>query len=152
MNERTAAARAVYKDLRISHQLAFYRQRVDEYSRANSQAITVRNVLLGLAAVAGALGQFGGASVRVATGVSAVVLATIAAAVTAFEVLIGFAPVAKLYDDAAVNLEQACLDWDAGTDLSGDVDRVEQIFHAETGQWGQLTVQTTPSADGQNAI
>ena len=61
----------------------------------------------------------------------------------------GFAPMAKLYDDAALSLEEACLHWDAGDDLGADVERVEQVFHAEGGQWGQLTVQpglaaTTP--------
>lgn len=142
--DRTGAVRAVYRHLRIGHQLDFYRQRAAEYTRANDQAIMVRNVLLGLAALAGAFGQFAGGSGRVAAGVTAAVLAAVAGAVTAFEALIGFGPVAKLYDDAAVSLEEACLHWDSGDDLAADVERIEQVFRAETGQWGQLAVQAGP--------
>ncbi|GAA2581935.1 hypothetical protein GCM10010435_69370 [Winogradskya consettensis] len=145
MSNREAAVRRLYKDLRITDQLTFYRRRSDEYHRADNQGIIVRNTLLGLAALAGVAGQLLGETGRTVTGVVAAVLAAMATAVTAYETLIGFAPVAKLYDDAALSLEEAELDWDAGTDLAADVDRVEQIFRSEAGQWGQLTIQPPPA-------
>ncbi|MET8307876.1 hypothetical protein [Micromonospora sp. NPDC005173] len=49
MTDRDTAVRAVYKSVRIAGQLTYYRNRVDEYTRANQQAIIVRNTLLGLA-------------------------------------------------------------------------------------------------------
>ncbi len=142
--DRTDAVRAVYRDLRISDQLGFYRARVTEYTRAAEQAVLVRNSLLGLAALGGALGQFIGGDGRIAAGVAAAVLAALAGAVTAFETLIGFAPMAKLYEDAAASLEEAELHWDSGEDLPAEVERVEQNLRTEAGQWGQLTVQTPP--------
>ena len=105
MSDRNAAVREVYRSLRIAEQLAYYRNLADEYTRANEQAILVRNTLLSVAAVAGAAGQFTGGNGRVAAGVTAAALAAIAGAVTAWETLVGFAPMAKLYDDAALSLE-----------------------------------------------
>ncbi|GAA2478954.1 SLATT domain-containing protein [Winogradskya humida] len=144
MSDRDAAVRRLYKDLRITEQLAFYRRRSGEYHAADRQAILVRNALLALAALAGVAGQALGETGRTVTGVVAAVLAAMATAVTAYETLIGFAPVARIYDDAALSLEEAELDWDAGTDLAADVDRVEQVFRSEAGQWGQLTIQPPP--------
>ncbi|MFF4879406.1 hypothetical protein [Micromonospora sp. NPDC000668] len=126
----------MYKSVRIAGQLTYYRNRVDEYTRANQQAIIVRNTLLGLAPMAGAVSQFADGGGRTAAGLVAALLASLAGSVTAFEALIGFAPTAKLYVDAAVSLEEACLRWDTGNDLATDVERIEQVFHAEAGQWG----------------
>jgi hypothetical protein len=66
--------------------------------------------------------------------------------VTAFEGLIGFAQLRKLYNDAALNLAEAEIDWDAagpGGDLEAEVERVEQILRSENGQWGQLVIEST---------
>ncbi|WP_045746842.1 SLATT domain-containing protein [Actinoplanes rectilineatus] len=143
-NEWTAAVRVLYRELRVTDQLEFYRQRATEYTRAARQAIAVRNTLLGLAATVGAAGQFIEGTGRVATGVAAAVLAAMAAAITAYETLIGFTPIAKLYEDAADSLEEADLHWDTGDDMAAEVDRIETVFHTEAGRWGQLTIQTTP--------
>ncbi|MET8307875.1 hypothetical protein [Micromonospora sp. NPDC005173] len=70
---------------------------------------------------------------------------------TAFEALIGFAPTAKLYVDAAVSLEEACLRWDTGDDLATDVERIEQVFPAEAGQWGQLTIPSASTVPASTA-
>jgi hypothetical protein len=146
MTDRDAEFRAFYKELRIIDQRRFYDDRRREYEQAHRQAIAVRNTLLALAALAGVAGQFAAGPGRALSGVVAAVLAALAGAVTAFEALIGFAPLTKLYDDAALNLAEAEIDWDSAdpdSDLVADVERVEQIFHTENGQWGQLVRQGT---------
>lgn len=153
MTDRTAQFRALYLELRIADQRKFYDDRRREYEAAHRQAVFVRNGLLMLAAVVGALGQAGTGSVRALSGVLAAVLGALAAAVAAFESLTGFVPLTKLYGDAAVNLRTAEIDWEAGTegDLAAGVDRVEEVFLAENGQWGQLAVQhgtESPTAAG----
>ncbi|QFY11296.1 SLATT domain-containing protein [Nonomuraea phyllanthi] len=144
MTERQAQFRALYRDLRIGEQRGFYERRSEEYGRARHQAIVVRNVLLVLAALAGVAGQVATGTGRAFCGVAAAVLAALAGAVTAYEALIGFAQLRKLYGDAALNLRAAALDWDAAgpdDDVAPQIDRIEQIFRTENGQWGQLMVQ-----------
>ncbi len=74
-------------------------------------------------------------------------LAALATAVTAFDTLMGFPHLDKLYGDAASNLEEAAIDWrnadPASTDLTAEVDRVEDVFRSERGQWGQLLVTSS---------
>lgn len=148
--DRVLQFRALYRELRIADQRRFYEERQREYQRAHQQAITVRNVFLGLAAGAGLAGQLvSGGGGRALCGVAATVFAALAGAVTAYEALIGFASLDKLYQDAALNLKKAEVDWDVaepGSDLATDVERVEQIFRTENGQWGQLVVQGLPQA------
>lgn len=140
--------RALYRELRIADQRRFYEERQREYQRAHQQAIVIRNVFLGLAAGAGLAGQVvAGGGGRSLCGVAATVFAALAGAVTAYETLIGFASLDKLYQDAALNLKRAEVDWDdagPGSNLAADVERVEQIFRTENGQWGQLVVQGLP--------
>jgi hypothetical protein len=145
VSDRATEFRAFYKAFRISHQRAFYDDRRREYERAHQQAIGVRSVLLGLAAAAGIAGAIASGTGRAALAVGAAVAAALAGAVTAYDALIGFAPLTKLYHDAALNLANIEVDWDASaSDLDADVERVEQIFRAENGQWGQLVVQGVP--------
>jgi hypothetical protein len=109
-----------------------------------------RNTLLVLAALAGVAGQFVTGTGRALSGVVAALLAALAAAVTAFEGLIGFAQLRKLYNDAELNLEEAEIVWDAAGpdgDLAPKLKRVEQIFRTENGQWGQLVIEGTPKGD-----
>ncbi|MGR6917261.1 SLATT domain-containing protein [[Actinomadura] parvosata] len=144
MSEREAQFRALYRELRIGDQRAFYEERCREYERAHHQAIVARNVLLLLSALLGVAGQLTAGTARAACGVAAAVVAALAGAVTAFEALIGFAQLRKLYGDTAFNLRTAALDWDAAPSdqsVAGQVERIEQIFRTENGQWGQLMVQ-----------
>jgi hypothetical protein len=151
---RTDQFRGLYRDLRIADQEGFYTSRAEEYERAHTQAIAVRNTLLILAALLGVAGQFFSGTGRAALGVAAAILAALAGAVAAFEALIGFPQLHKLYNDAALNLAEAGLDWDAarsGNDLQSEVERVEKIFRTENGQWGQLVVEgnaARAAADG----
>ncbi|MEV0199764.1 SLATT domain-containing protein [Nonomuraea sp. NPDC050691] len=146
---REASFRALYRELRIADQQAFYHARADEYAAAHRQALMARNLLLFLSALAGVAGQFAAGTGRAACGVAAAVLAALAGAMTGFEALIGFAQLEKLYGDAALNLDAAAIDWDAagpGADVTAEMDRIEQIFRTENGQWGQLLVEKEESA------
>jgi hypothetical protein len=139
----------LYAQLRIHDQLEFYRARRDEYARANSQTIVVRNVFLALAAIAGILSQAPPESWRGGWAVAGAVFGALAAAVTAYGALIGFPQLAKLYGDAVRNLEEAVIDWDVAhpsSDLTNEVERVEGIFRSEIGQWGQLIVKDAQPA------
>jgi hypothetical protein len=137
----------LYAELRVGDQLAFYEARAAEYRAAHRQAVVVRNALLLGAAIAGALGQVANGTARAAWSIVAAVLAAAAAAVTAYEALIGFPQLEKLYSDAARNLREAAIDWriaDPDSDLTAEVERVENIFRSEIGQWGQLVVKAAP--------
>ncbi len=150
MSERDRQFRDFYATLRIRDQLTYYRNRCDEYGRAHRQVVVVRTTLLLLAAAAGVVGQFADGTGRAAWAVVAAVLASLAGAVTAYEALIGFPQLEKLFADAAHNLEEAEIDWDeaaGGAAEDREIDRVEQIFRSEIGQWGQLVVKSAPSAE-----
>jgi hypothetical protein len=144
VSDRATEFHALYGELRIADQKRFYQDRRDEYRSAHHQAIVVRNTLLIAAAVASAAGQATEGTVRSAIAVAAAVCAALAGVVTAFSALVGFSWLDKLYADAGNNLAEAEIDWDA-LDPHGDVEagleKVEQIFRKETGQWGQLAVQ-----------
>lgn len=127
--------RVLYRELRIEDQQRWYADRAAAYEAAHRQARRVRNCLLLMAAVAGVGAQFVSGTGRAGFGVAAALLAALATAVTAYDTLIGFQPLHKLYSDAATNLARAGLDWADGT---GDLDRVEQVITTENGQWGQL--------------
>jgi SMODS and SLOG-associating 2TM effector domain 1 len=147
MTSRAAQFHALYKKLRITDQLKYYDQRRREYEKAHQQAIVLRNILLVLAASAGVAGQFVTGTGRAWAGVIAALLAALAAAVTGFEGLIGFAQLGKLYKDAELNVKAAEIAWNtAGPDgdLAAELERVEQIFRTENGQWGQLVIEGTP--------
>jgi SMODS and SLOG-associating 2TM effector domain 1 len=144
VSDRVAQFRGLYRELRIADQERFYNDRSAEYGQAHRQAIMVRNTLLLLAALAGVAGQFASGTGRAGLGVTAAVLAALAGAVTAFEALIGFPQLQKLYNDAALNLAHAGIDWDTpepGGELPAEVEQVEKIFRTENGQWGQLVVK-----------
>ena len=139
MTERAEQFRRLFLALRIEEQRDYYVERSTEYRAAHEQAVVVRNVLLLVAAVAGVVGPFVPPTARAALGVTSAVLGALAAAVTAFESLIGFAHLEKLYADAARNLEEAAIDWrtmDLDQDLTVDVERVENIFPGEPGPVG----------------
>jgi hypothetical protein len=160
VSRRAREFHQLYATLRIGGQLSFYEARAAEYRAAHRQAVVVRNALLLAAAIAGALGQFADGTTRAASGVVAAVLAALAAAVTAYEALIGFPQLEKLYSDAARNLKEAAIDWkvaEPNADLTPEVERVEGIFRSEIGQWGQLVVKAAtpappPAASGGDPV
>lgn len=154
MTDRTAQFHSLYRKLRIADQIKYYHDRRIEYERAHEQALVVRNSLLLLSALAGLFG-FSVGTGRAIAGVAAALFAALAGAVTAFEALIGFSQVGKLYADAEFNLTEALIDWDATGptgDLATQLDRVEDVTRGERGQWGQLTVEKTDEPPPDNAL
>jgi hypothetical protein len=146
---RDADFRRLYRELRIRDQHAYYVRRRDEYQRAHRQAVIVRNVLLMIAGVCAVAGQAVEGAARAGWSVGAAVLGGLAAAVIGYEALIGFSRLSKLYGDVARNLAEAELDWDetgSPGDITAEMHRVEEVLRAENGQWGQLVVESAPSA------
>lgn len=146
MSERDLQFRRLYRRLRIEGQQRYYHARAKEYGDAHRQVVVVRNTLLLAAAVAGVVSQVATGSARGGWAVAAAVLSSLAGALTAYEALIGFPQLAKLYADADRNLEEAAIDWDEPDVRTADeIERVEWIFRSERGQWGQLVVKTATS-------
>jgi hypothetical protein len=146
MNDRERQFRRLYRRLRIEDQRRYYSMRAKEYRSAHRQVVVVRNVLLLAAALAGVVAQATNGSARAAWAVVAAVLGSLAGAVTAYESLVGFPQLEKLYSDAERNLEEAAIDWDEpGARMADEIDRVEWVFRSERGQWGQLVVKTAKS-------
>jgi len=151
--DRATEFHALYRELRIHDQKTFYERRRDEYRGAHRQAIVVRNALLFAAALAGLGSQFADGTLRSVIAIVAAALAALAGAVTAFSALVGFSWLDKLYDDAGHNLAEAEIDWralDPHGDVEGGLERVEEIFRKETGQWGQLAVQAESAPDDRH--
>jgi SMODS and SLOG-associating 2TM effector domain 1 len=145
VTERDEEFHRLFLTLRIEEQRVYYTARSVEYRQAHEQAVVVRNILLLAAAVAGGLGPFVSDTARASLGVAGAVLGALAAAVTAYETLIGFPQLEKLYADAARNLKEAAIDWreaEPEGDLTAEVERVEDVFRSERGQWGQLIVKS----------
>lgn len=148
MTERDRQFRALYRRMRIDDQRTYYAARAREYRTAHDQVVLVRNALLMAAAIAGVVSQAVHDDARAGWAVGAAVLGALAGAVTAYESLIGFPQLAKLYSDAERNLEEAGIDWDEpGADLAREIERVEWVFRSERGQWGQLVVKAASATD-----
>jgi hypothetical protein len=151
-DERTAAFRRLYSEARIADQGRYYRDRQEEYEAASRQAVLWRNVFLVAASVAGVVGtSVPSHTGRTWLGLTAAVGAALAAVLAAWETLMGFGPNAKLYRDAAINLDEHGLDED--TDLAEQVRAVESVFRRENSRWGQLSQQSAkPPAPRPDAI
>jgi len=150
MTDHMTEFHALYGELRIADQKRYYLARRDEYRRAHQQAIFVRNALLVAATLVGVAGQFTDGSARAGVSIAAAVCAALAGVVTAYGALIGFPRLGKLYSDAWVNLAEAEIDWEAldpHGDVGAGIDRVEEIFRKENGQWGQLVVRAEATSD-----
>ena len=147
--DRARAFHRLYLRLRIDDQLRYYQARRGEYANAHRQAVVLRTALLLGAAAAGVVTQSTAGTARAAWAVAGALLAALAAAVTAFETLVGFPQLEKVYGDAARNLEEAKVDWedvDPDTVPEREVERVEDVFRSERGQWGQLVVKSAAPA------
>ena len=147
MTARQRQFRELYLDQRIKHQRTYYANRAKEYREAHRQAVLLRNGLLLLAAILGVLTQAAEGGARSGWAVAAAILSAFAGAVTAYDALIGFPQLEKLYSDAEQNLEEAAIDWDEpNADMAAEIDRVEWVFRSERGQWGQLVVKSATTA------
>jgi hypothetical protein len=148
-SDRARAFHRLYLRLRIDDQLRYYHDRRTEYASAHRQAVVLRTALLFGAAAAGVVTQSTAGTARAAWAVVGALLGALAAAVTAYEALVGFPQLEKIYGDAARNLEEAKLDWqdlDPDAVPATELERVEDVFRSERGQWGQLVVKSAAPA------
>ena len=140
MTPRDEAFAQLYRELRVEEQGHWYATRADLYAAAHRQARYGRVALLGLASAAGGAAAFLSGTASAALGVTAAVLAALATALAAYDALIGFTPLRKLYRDAARNLAVAT-----------GFEQAEQVIAGENGQWGQLTLNAPPLASSAGA-
>jgi hypothetical protein len=151
MTTRTDQVLDLYFKHRLTGQQKYYRDRTEEYERAHGQALALRNTLFILSAVGAGVSQVTTGTWRGTLGVAAAVLGALAGAVTAYESLIGYPSLTKIYHDTWAGLQAARIDWDEpDADTEKSIRRVEQIFRTENGQWGQLVVRQSEhvSPDG----
>lgn len=134
----------VYRLCRIDDQLKFYGDRRLEYDRAISQLGAVSGLVLALGGTSAALA---GASVggHEIWAVMAAVFPAIATVLAAYGALYAFEQQAKIYADAVravqrIDRERPDLEGaaDPAMAVREYVDRAEEIFRREQGQWGQL--------------
>jgi hypothetical protein len=147
VTDRARDFHRLFLELRIEDQLEYYAARRVEYAAAHRQAVIVRTALLLAAGAAGVVVQYTAGTARAAWAVAGALCAALAAAVTAYETLIGFPQLEKLYRDAVRNLEEARVDWEdvnPEVTVQTEVERVEDVFRSERGQWGQLVVKQAP--------
>jgi hypothetical protein len=152
MTDRNSDFHSLFLDLRIEDQLTYYEARRTEYVAAHRQAVVLRTILLLGAAAAGIVGQAATGTARAVCAVVGALCAALAGAVTAYETLVGFPQLEKLYRDTVRNLEEARADWKdvaPGTTDAAEVERVEDVFRVERGQWGQLVVKSAPAPKAQ---
>jgi hypothetical protein len=145
--------RNLYLDLRIDDQAGFYADRSAEYKNAHQQAVYLRNGLITLAGLLGVIGQIPSGTARAALGVVAAVLAALAGAVAAYDALLDFPKLQKLYGDVSLSVAEIRIDWvdpSADARLGAEMGRAERIFATEQGQWGQLVLKSgSEAADDQ---
>jgi hypothetical protein len=138
MTDRVRQFRSLYLDMRIQRQRHFYERRARDYESAHRQAVVLRSALLALAMVLGIVAQFVSGMSRGVLGVVAAFLATLAGAVTAFEALIGFGSLSRLYRDTALNLAESEIDWNGSMEAGGTSRR-------RCGGWNRCFASRTPS-------
>jgi hypothetical protein len=153
MDERERQFLDLYRRHRFEGQLAWYKDRTEEFVQAGSQVVTGTAVLLFLAFAAGALGSFDVFGWRVGWAVVAAFFSACATSLAAYDALLAFDRTAKLYRDAADALERlrsVVPGADLGTSVetvAEFVERAEGVFSREGGQWGQLAGSWSPPAD-----
>lgn len=153
MIEHPKQVMALYKKYRLDDQVdGFYTPRSQEYQSAFRQSAVTKSVLLGLGAIAGALAGANVGGHRALWSVLAAALPAVSTALVAYDGLISFERLAKLYGDVVKSVsvvDKPSRDTPQASDVTDYVAAVEGIFLREQGQWGQLTqdiqLQAPPS-------
>ncbi|HET6864541.1 MAG TPA: SLATT domain-containing protein [Solirubrobacteraceae bacterium] len=133
----------LYKKYRLDGQVRdFYTPRSEEYRSAFRQSLVSKSVLLALGAIAGALAGANVGGHRVLWSVLAATFPALSTALVAYDGLISYERLAKLYSDVVGSVGR--VDRPSGPnllapDVTDYVATVEGIFLREQGQWGQLT-------------
>ena len=133
----------LYRKYRLDGQVTdFYTPRSEEYRSASRQSLVTKSVLLALGAVAGALAGANIGGHRVLWSVLATGFPAVSTALVAWDGLISYERLAKLYSDLVSSV--SLVERPSGPNLEASevsdyVATVEGIFLREQGQWGQLT-------------
>ncbi len=135
----------LYQKYRHEDQLDFYTKRQKEFETAESQASLLNIALMTLAAIVSLLASANLLDLSTWWAALAVIFPVLATALSTYQSVYAFDHQAKLYKDAVVALRyvkayQAPI-VNEGVSLEDYVERVESIFKAEQGQWGQLISQ-----------
>lgn len=140
---------SLYQKYRYDDQLDFYDTHVAEFKKAQAQAKWGGIGLMTIATLAGAVASFSpGSPLRPISLVIAAFCLILYTGLTAYTALYAFDQQKKLYEDTAYKLSKAhTMAPDVQGELSEQefaeqlrryVSEVEDIYHTEQGQWGQL--------------
>ncbi len=158
MNTRQQEFLDIYLKYRYMDQRGYYERREKEFRAANEEVITWKVILIGLTTLVSALAAILLAdAIQKVLAILAVALPALATALAAYDGLYGFGRHAKLYHDAAVELQSIrgkVPPSGAGTiqectqALNNFVNAAESIMQTEQGQWGQLGSQPEQAEAG----
>lgn len=139
----------IYLNHRFHDQRVWYESRNNEFSTANEQVITWKAILIGLTALVSFM-----AALPIIEGLEnlwailAVALPALSTALAAYDGLYAFDRQAKLYRDAAIELQRIrgtapdrrtdLTEAEYSRKLTEFVNEAESIMQLEQGQWGQL--------------
>jgi SLOG in TRPM, prokaryote/SMODS and SLOG-associating 2TM effector domain 1 len=156
VNELSQQALVLHHEARVKDQLGYYGRVSDEYERASAQSVAVAAVLLALTTLAGTLAglEIEG---KVEWAIVAAVLPAPSTALAAYEALLGFERIGKLYADAfhsiqrldVPDLTKAPGDASAAQRVAAYADAVETVLRNEQSQWGQLTAKIELQPGGE---
>jgi hypothetical protein len=155
MSEREKHVWDFYQRYRFNDQLKFYKDRKEEFEKAQTQATNIHSGLMALASIVSVVGTselFKDSTFSTLCAVLAVAFPVLATAFTTYANLYAFERIAKLYGDAADGLQYVDINFAPGTSLHATLDgRVEAIFTAEQKQWGQLVSEIEGAASPEAA-
>jgi SMODS and SLOG-associating 2TM effector domain 1 len=150
MTDRDRHFLALYQAHRYGNQKDWYERRREEFEQAHRQSVYLTYLLMALTAVAAAVPQIvpGWLLSKEVWAVLGVVFPALSTALAAYTALYAFKQQSRLYQDASralhrteaadPNLAPAADDAADHRQLVTYVAQVEDIFHKEQGQWGQL--------------
>jgi hypothetical protein len=144
----------IYLKYRYQNQRSWYESREKEYRAANEQVITWKAILIGLTTLVSTLAATRVFGLQNIWSILAVLLPALSTALAAYDGLYAFSRHAKLYHDAALQLQRArgkAPDIQSGItsdefsrQVAQFVEESENILRLEQGQWGQLVSQIEP--------
>ena len=143
----------LYEAYRVNDQVNdFYTPRSTEYRSAVDQSLAIKRALLALGAIAGVLAAANVGGHRALWSLLAAAFPALSTALVAYDGLISFERLAKLYGDvvsAVGHVAKPAKENPPADEVTAYVATVEGIFLREQGQWGQLTqdieLQAPPS-------
>lgn len=145
----------LYQTERFKDQLAYYTGRRKEYDRATTEAVIGSIALLFLAGASGLAASLTTLHwVKVLFLLFAAIFPIFSTALAAYSTLYGFEHQAKLFQDTINNLLEAralaplmelnLSETEFARQLDDFVQKVEETFEKEQGQWGQLAEHMKP--------